>query len=139
MGIIMKPSFSSLALLALCMVAFPPVVSLASEDDVKSLFSIKDVEVISVSKTPEKAFDAASSVFVLTQSDIRRSGATSIPEVLRLAPGVEVARLDSHTWAITARGFNRQYANKLLVMIDGRSVYTPLFAGTYWDGLDVVM
>jgi iron complex outermembrane recepter protein len=134
----MKSTTSSLILLTTVAALVAPLPSLAAPD-VKSLFSTKDVEVISVSKNPEKAFDAASSIFVLSQNDIKRSGATTIPEALRLVPGLEVARIDSHTWAITSRGFNRQFANKLLVMIDGRTVYNQLFSGTYWDMQDVVM
>src|SRR5207249_4461678 len=96
-------------------------------------------EVSSPSKKPEKLSDAAASIFVITDEDIRRSGLTSIPEALRLSPGVEVARQDSHTWAISSRGFNDEFANQLLVLIDGRSVYTPLFAGVYWDVQDLTL
>src|SRR4029079_6815242 len=81
----------------------------------------------------------AASVFVLTSEDIKRSGATSIPEALRMVPGVHVARSNAHTWAISIRGFNAQYSNKLLVLIDGRSVYTPTFSGVYWDAQDYVL
>ena len=106
----------------------------------RELFSLKDKDVItSVSKTPENAFDAASAIYVITQDDIRRSGHTSIPEILRLAPGVEVSRIDSNKWAISSRGFNRQFANKMLVLIDGRTVYTPLFSGVFWDIQDLVI
>src|SRR5204863_3930679 len=73
------------------------------------------------------------------EEDIRRSGATSIPEALRLAPNVQVAQIDSRQWAISARGFNNGLANKLLVMIDGRVVYTPLFAGVFWDVQDTLL
>ena len=125
--------------LILGIIFFPFSSFATTKNDLKDLFSLKDTEIISVSKTPEKAFEAASAVFVISQGDIARSGATSIPEVLRLAPGIEVARIDSNKWAITSRGFNRQFANKMLVLIDGRSVYTPLFSGTYWDEQDVVM
>ena len=135
----MKFKLSSPVLPALYIAICLPAVSLASEDDVKSLFSIKDVEVVSVSKNPEKAFDAASAIFVLSNEDIKRSGATTIPDALRMVPGLEVAQIDSSHWAITSRGFNRQYANKLLVMIDGRTVYTPLFSGTYWNTQDVML
>ena len=96
-------------------------------------------QVNSPSKKPEKLSDAAASIFVITDEDIRRSGVTSIPEALRLSPGVEVARQDSHTWAISSRGFNDEFANQLLVLIDGRSVYTPLFAGVYWDVQDLML
>ncbi|MEZ4483424.1 MAG: Plug domain-containing protein [Syntrophotaleaceae bacterium] len=70
---------------------------------------------------------------------MRRCGATSIPEALRLAPGLNVARIDGNKWAITARGFNGRFANKLLVLMDGRSVYTPLFSGVYWDVQDTLL
>jgi iron complex outermembrane recepter protein len=80
----------------------------------------------SVSKTP-------AAVSVVTQDDIRRSGAMNIPEALRLVPGLDVAQLDSSQWAVSARGFNDVFANKLLVMQDGRSIYTPLFSGVFWD------
>jgi iron complex outermembrane receptor protein len=75
----------------------------------------------------------AAAVFVIGQEDIRRSGATVLPDVLRLAPGVQVAQIDTNAWAITIRGFNSRYFNKVLVLIDGRSVYTPGFSGVYWD------
>ena len=103
------------------------------------LDDILKVKVTSVSKRPELLSDAAAAVYVISQEDIRRSGATSIPEALRLAPGLEVARQDAHTWAISSRGFNDEFANQLLVLIDGRSVYTPLFAGVYWDVQDVLL
>jgi iron complex outermembrane receptor protein len=95
------------------------------------------MEVTSVSRKSERLSDAAAAIFVITQEDIRRSGATSIPEALRLSPGLEVARQDAHTWAISSRGFNDEFANQLLVLVDGRSVYTPLFAGVYWDVQDL--
>ena len=96
-------------------------------------------EVFSLSKKRENAFDAPSATYVLSSEDIRRSGATSIPEALRLVPGIQVARMDGNKWAITSRGFDRQFANKLLVMIDGRTVYTPLFSGVFWDVQDYVI
>ena len=98
-----------------------------------------DIEVTSVSKKPEKVTQAPAAVFVITQEDIRRSGATQIPEVLRMVPGVEVARVDSNKWAVSIRGFNNLFARKLLVLIDGRSVYTGLFSGTFWDTQDTVL
>ncbi|MEW6304361.1 MAG: TonB-dependent receptor [Verrucomicrobiota bacterium] len=88
---------------------------------------------------PKKLAESAAAVTVITGEDIRRSGVTSIPEALRLAPGLNVARVDSHTWAISSRGFNDVFANKLLVLIDGRSVYTPLFSGVYWDVQDTLL
>jgi iron complex outermembrane receptor protein len=110
-------------------------------DDIYSLSleELGQVQVYSASKRPEKLSETPSAAFVLSGEDIKRSGATSIPEALRLVPGVQVARIDAHTWAVSIRGFNRQYSNKLLVMIDGRSVYTPLFSGVFWDELDYVL
>jgi iron complex outermembrane receptor protein len=100
---------------------------------------LMDLDVTSVSKRPEKLFETASAIQVITADDIRRSGATSIPEALRLASNLEVAQIDSRQWAITARGFNNVFADKMLVLIDGRSVYTPLYAGVYWDVQDTLM
>ncbi len=104
-----------------------------------TLEELMQVKITSVSKSEEELSDAAAAVYVITQEDIRRSGATCIPEALRMAPGIEVARMDANKWAITSRGFNGRYANKLLVMIDGRSVYTPLYSGVYWDMQDTMM
>ncbi|MBW2713466.1 MAG: TonB-dependent receptor plug domain-containing protein, partial [Deltaproteobacteria bacterium] len=106
-----------------------------------SIMSLEDLihTVTSVSKREQKATEAASAIYVISAEDIRRSGVTSIPEALRMAPGVTVGRTNANTWAISARGFNGEFANKMLVMIDGRSVYTELFAGTYWDVQDTMM
>lgn len=104
-----------------------------------SLEELMDVAVTSVSKRSEPISGAAAAVYVLTHEDLRRSGATSIPEALRMVPGLDVARIDANKWAITARGFNGRFANKLLVLIDGRSVYTPLFSGVFWDVQDTLL
>lgn len=104
-----------------------------------SVEQLVDVDVTSVSKYPEKFSEAAAAIAVLTQEDIERAGVTSIPDALRLIPGLDVAQVDAHTWAISSRGFNDIYANKLLVMIDGRTVYTPLFSGVFWDVQDTMM
>src|SRR6266566_4722698 len=104
-----------------------------------SLEELMNVEVTSVSKRPEPLFSSPSAIQVITQEDIRRSGASSIPEALRLASNLQVAQTDSRQWAISARGFNNGLANKLLVLIDGRTVYTPLFAGVFWDVQDTLM
>jgi iron complex outermembrane receptor protein len=104
-----------------------------------SLDDLMNVEITSVSKKEEKLTEAPAAVYVLTQEDIHRSGATCIPEALRLVPGLDVARIDAHTWAISSRGFNNEFANKLLVLIDGRSVYTPLFSGVFWDVQDPML
>jgi iron complex outermembrane receptor protein len=104
-----------------------------------SVEELLDVDVTSVSKYPEKLSEAAAAVSVLTQDDIHSSGVTNIPDALRLVPGLDMAQVDSHTWAISSRGFNDIFANKLLVMIDGRTVYTPLFSGVFWDTQDVLL
>lgn len=104
-----------------------------------NLDTLLNLEISSVSRKEQKLTESAAAVYVITQEEIRRAGATSLPEALRLVPGLEVARIDAKNYAISARGFNDQFANKLLVMIDGRSVYTPLFSGTFWDVQDTVM
>jgi iron complex outermembrane receptor protein len=100
---------------------------------------LMNVEITSVSRKEEPLMEAASAIYVITHEDIRRSGVTSIPEALRMAPGLDVARIDGNHWAISARGFNGEFANKLLVLIDGRTVYTPTFSGVYWDAQDTVL
>jgi iron complex outermembrane receptor protein len=104
-----------------------------------SLAELADIEITSVSKGPVKASRTAAAIYVITQDDIRRSGATSIPEALRLAPGVEVARIDSVKWAIGIRGFQTRLSRAVLVLFDGRSVYSPLFHGVYWEVQDTLM
>jgi iron complex outermembrane recepter protein len=104
-----------------------------------SLEDLGQIEVTTASKVPVKATRTPAAIYVITQEDIRRSGATSIPEALRLAPGVEVARVDSNTWAIGVRGFQSTLSRSVLVLIDGRSVYTPLFAGVYWQVQDTLL
>ncbi len=105
----------------------------------KSGDSIFNFDIYSLSKKKENAFDAPSATYILTSEDIRRSGMTSIPEALRLIPGVQVSRIDGNKWTISIRGFNNQFSNKLLVLIDGRTVYTPLFSGVFWDIHDYVL
>ncbi len=104
-----------------------------------SIEELMNIEVTSVSKKKEKISDAAAAVFVITQDDIRRSGATTIPDLLRMVPGIQVARMDANKWAVTSRGFCGRFANKLLVLIDGRSVYTPLFSGVFWEVQDTFL
>jgi len=104
-----------------------------------SLEQLGEVEITTVSKQPEEVWQTPAAVFVVTQDDIRRSGALSIPEILRLVPGVEVARSQSGAWAVGISGFNSGFSKDLLVLIDGRSVYTPLFEGVYWDVQDLVL
>jgi iron complex outermembrane receptor protein len=104
-----------------------------------SLEALMDIEVTSVSKKPQKRSEAAAAIFVISNNDLRRWGVSSVPDALRRVPGLQVARIDANKWAISARGFNSRFANKLLVLIDGRSVYTPLFAGVYWESHDVAL
>lgn len=104
-----------------------------------SVEELLNLQVTSVSKKSQNIKEAAAAIYVLTQDDIRRSGATSIPEVLRLVPGLHVARISANNWAITSRGFNGLFGNKLLVLMDGRSVYTPLFSGVFWDTQDTLL
>src|SRR3989454_1366071 len=104
-----------------------------------SLEQLGQIEVTTASKEPVQASRPPAAIYVITQEDIRRSGATSIPEALRLVPGVEVARIDSNTWSLGVRGFGSALSRSVLVLIDGRSVYTPLFAGVYWQVQDTLL
>jgi len=113
----------------------------AQQGSLKSL-SLEDlgkIEVTTVSREPEQVWHTAAAVYIITHDDIVRSGATTIPEALRLAPGVEVARIASNKWAIGIRGFGSRLSRSVLVLIDGRTVYTPLFAGTYWEVQDTLL
>ena len=112
-----------------------------AESDLKqlSLEDLGNLEVTSLNKAPEEVLKTPAAIFVITQEDIRRSGATSIPEALRLAPGVDVAQIDANHWSISIRGFAGQFSKSLLVLIDGRSVYTPLFSGVYWNVQNVML
>ena len=101
-----------------------------------SLEELGDVVVTSVSRRKERLAAAPASIYVITRDDIRRAGVTSLPEALRLAPNLQVARADTNQYAISARGSNAVLANKLLVLIDGRVVYTPLFSGVFWEAQD---
>jgi iron complex outermembrane receptor protein len=104
-----------------------------------SLEQLGNVEVTTASKEPEQLRRTPSAIYVITQEDIRRSGATNIPDLLRLVPGVEVARIDSNKWSLGVRGFTGRLSRSVLVLIDGRSVYTPLFAGVYWEVQDTLL
>src|SRR5277367_5015142 len=98
---------------------------------------LMNVDVTSAAKKEQRLSKVPGAVFVITQEDIHRSGATDIPDLLRMVPGLEVAQITPSVWAISARGFNGQYSNKLLVLIDGRTVYTPIFSGVFWDAQGV--
>lgn len=116
----------------------------AQESGVKKLKALSieelmDIEVISLSRMPQRLSEIASAIQIITNEDIRRSGATNIPEALRLFSNLQVSQLNSSAWVISARGFNTVFANKLLVLIDGRTVYTPLFGGVIWDLQSVLL
>jgi iron complex outermembrane receptor protein len=136
-----KPIFATvLVLAALCPASVrasdtPPADALAD----MSLEQLSNIEITSSAKRAQRLSDAPASVFVITAEDIRRSGATSLPEALRLAPNLEVARVGASTYAISARGFNNSIGNKLQVLMDGRILYTPLFSGLFWDEQDVML
>src|SRR5580692_2712035 len=102
-----------------------------------SLEELANLQVTSVSKKDQALSKAGAAIFVITQEDIRRSGMMNIPDLLRMVPGVDVARLDSNAWAISIRGFNDRYSDKVLVLIDGRSVYSEIFSGVFWDQQNV--
>jgi iron complex outermembrane receptor protein len=104
-----------------------------------SLEDLMNIEITSASRKEQRATDVAAAVFVITSDDIRRSGMTTIPDLLRLVPGVDVAQVNSNKWAVSIRGFNAVFANKLLVLVDGRSVYSPIFAGVIWDTADLML
>jgi len=100
---------------------------------------LMNIEITSASRKDQRAADVPAAVFVVTRDDIRRSAMTTIPDLLRLVPGVDVAQINSNKWAVSIRGFNGQFANKLLVLIDGRSVYSRLFSGVSWDAVDLML
>lgn len=134
----MRPIIPSLLTIALATVALPGAVAEPLDSDIDrvvemSLEELLQVQVTSLGKKSQRLADVAAAVHVITQEDIRRSGATSLPEALRLAPGVDAARISDNRWSVSIRGFSGRWANKLLVLVDGRSVYTPLYSGTDWE------
>jgi len=110
----------------------------AAQEDLTELplEALMDLEVTSASRKPQRLANTAAAAFIISQEDIRRSGATSIPELLRMVPGVQVAKMDANKWAVSIRGINGRFVSKLQVLKDGRSVYTPLFSGVFWENLD---
>ncbi|MBT4878485.1 MAG: TonB-dependent receptor [Alphaproteobacteria bacterium] len=104
-----------------------------------TLEELMNIEIVSVSKNEENAFRSPAATYVITHEDIKRSGATSIPDALRLAPGIQVSQIDTDEWAIGIRGFNDRFSDKLLVLVDGRSAYVSLFSGVYWNSLDYLL
>lgn len=115
--------------------------SMPADPEMDAILSsdLADLTVTSVMRRPQKLSATASAVYVVTKEDIHRIGANTIPDALRIVPGVQVARVSSNEWAVSARGFNGTFSNKMLVMIDGQSIYTPVFSGTYWDDRMVPM
>lgn len=135
------------SLVVSCSIAFPinyiPTVAIASPN-ISDTFELSpeqlmDAEIISVSKKTETVSDAPAAIYVITNEDIIRSGVTTIPDALRMAPGVEVAQSDANSWAISIRGLNSVLANKLLVLIDGRTIYNPIFGGVLWEAQDLML
>jgi iron complex outermembrane receptor protein len=124
-----------------------PICEAQAQEDLSSTPNLKklsveellDLEVTSVSKRPEKLLDAPASVEVITGEEIRRAGVPSLPEALRLTNNLDVARQNAHQWVISARGFSSDVGNKLLVLSDGRTLYTPLFSGVFWDRQDYIL
>ncbi len=135
----MGSAMNRLSPLALLFLAVFPLWAQVKSADLTdlSLEDLMDTKVTSVSKTEQKISRTASAIFVITAIDIARSGATNIPDLLRLVPGLDVAQINANTWAINARGLNGRFSNELLVMLDGRAVYTPTFGGVLWDTLDL--
>ena len=131
------PIFAGIALLVIP--GFPAGSQQTPDLTQKSLEDLMNIQVTSVSKKEQRTSQAAAAVFVISREDIRRSGALNIPDLLRIVPGLDVAQIDAGRWAITARGFNGQYSDDLLVLIDGRTVYTPIFAGVFWDSQNVAL
>lgn len=127
----------SIFTLAFCLFASPVLASTPIDLTELSLEALMNIEVTTVGKKEQRLFEAAAAVFVLTQEDLLRSGVRTLPDALRLVPGLYVGRVDANKWALTSRGFTGLFSNKLLVMIDGRSVYTPLFSGVFWEAVDV--
>jgi iron complex outermembrane receptor protein len=118
-----------LSALLLCGQESPPAARLALLEQLR----LEDILVTSVSKKTERAFEAPAAIYVITNDELRRSGVRTLPDALRLAPGVEVGQLDANKWAVSIRGFNSRFANKLLVLIDGRAIYTPDYSGVFWN------
>ena len=104
-----------------------------------SLEELMEVKISLTSRAEVSLFETAAAAFVLTSDDIRRAGATSLPEALRLVPGMQVASVDANKWAVSARGFANRFADKLLVLVDGRHIYSPLFAGVFWEVMNVAL
>ena len=104
-----------------------------------SFTELANITLTTASRTEKRLFDTPAAVYVIDQEEIRRSGMDSVPELLRLVPGLQVAQINNDIWVITSRGFNAQYSNKLLILMDGRTLYNPLFAGVHWNVQDIML
>jgi iron complex outermembrane recepter protein len=137
----MKRTLGVAALAAVCSLSFAEQEAPQKGQDLShlGLEDLMKIEVTTASKSAQPWLNVPAAVYVLTNEEIRRSGATNVPDALRLVPGVHVAQVDASKWMVSIRGFSSRFANKLLVLIDGRTVYTPLFSGVYWDTQDVVL
>jgi len=127
-------------LAAIVLIVLPgPRTAAAQTSDLtqKSLEDLMNIRVTSVSRKEQKTSQVAAAIFVISREDISRSGALNIPDLLRMVPGVDVAQINASSWAISVRGFNGEFSNKLLVLVDGRTVYTPMFAGVFWNAQNV--
>lgn len=138
-GVILYAVAFSLILTATAAAAVPDASEAENPLKHLSLSELGNIEVTTASKEPERVMNTSAAIYVITQEDIERSGATDIPEALRLAPGVEVARVDGHTWSVGIRGFGSNLTRNVLVLIDGRTVYSTLLAGTYWEVQNVML
>ena len=141
---LMKCSFRRLATAALLTTstlggAFAPPVSAGQDLGQVTLEDLMKIHVTSAARKSQRTEDVPAAVYVITRNDIRRSGLTSLPEILRLAPGVQVAQVNANKWAVSIRGFNELYSSKLLVLVDGRSVYSRTFSGVFWDMQDLMV
>src|ERR1700732_90185 len=124
--------------LTLSTIALTPSVTMAQAQNASDLTQVTledlmNIKVTSVSRKEQKLSKVAAAIYVITQDDIRRSGAKNIPDLLRMVPGLDVAQIDANSWAISSRGFNDGFADKLLGVVDGRTAYDPLFSGVFWD------
>lgn len=133
------PVRQPLALLVALVVASGAMAASNQDPTLLSLEELMNIEVSSAAKRPQRLSDAATAIYAIGREEIRRSGATSLPELLRTVPGVQVSRIDGSRYAVSIRGFSSRYSGKLLILQDGRTLYSPLFSGTYWEAQDVLL
>ncbi|SFM78195.1 TonB-dependent receptor plug domain-containing protein [Thermodesulforhabdus norvegica] len=128
-----------IALMFFLKISLSATPSVALDLTTLSLEELMNIEISSVTKRTQKVKDAPGAVYVITAEDIRRSGVTTVADLFRMVPGVHVAKIDAQAYAVSVRGFNDRFANKLLVLVDGRTVYNPLFSGVFWEYLDTIL